>query len=117
MHAQTWCRSEHAGGFTAGQKNCGKSGLDHWDSGPWAAGPLWAKGRWALAFVLLGRRPAFSKTQLSSIQSFVEMNFTWNLTEREHLPLHYDSAEEMGQLVCFQCVFLASSGIGPESSV
>ena len=47
LHAQTRCRSVHARGFTAGQTNCGKSGLGRWAitgrgsldrPGPWAAG-------------------------------------------------------------------------------
>ena len=42
----------HARGFTAGQKNCGKSGLGYWASGPRGRRGLWAAGR----------GPAFSKT-------------------------------------------------------
>ena len=34
LHAQTRCRSVHAREFTAGQKNCGKSGLGHQATGP-----------------------------------------------------------------------------------
>ena len=47
--------------FTAGQKDCGKSGLGHRAAGPpgrRAAGPSRAVGRGPL-----GRGPAFSKTQ------------------------------------------------------
>ena len=47
----------HVRGFTAGQKDCGKSGLGHRAAGPpgrRAAGPL-------------GRGPAFSKTQFSTM--------------------------------------------------
>ena len=58
LHAQTRCRSVHARGFTAGQKNCGKSGLSRRASGPLglrAAGP---RGR---------RGPAFSKPLAKSI--------------------------------------------------
>ena len=57
MHALTRCRSVHARGFTAGQKNCGKSGLGYWASRPpgcRAAGPL--------GHGPLGLWPAFSKT-------------------------------------------------------
>ena len=57
LHAQTRCRSVHARGFTAGQKNCGKSGLGHR-----AAGPSWAVGRRAAG--PLGRGPALSKTRV-----------------------------------------------------
>ena len=41
LSAKTRCRSVHAREFTAGQKNCGKSGLGHQASvlpGHWAAG-------------------------------------------------------------------------------
>ena len=34
LYAQIQCRSVHARGFTAGQKNCGKSGLGHRAFGP-----------------------------------------------------------------------------------
>ena len=54
---QTRYRSVHARGFTAGQKNCAKSGLGHRASAPpgsRAAGPSRA----------VGRGPAFSKTQV-----------------------------------------------------
>ena len=46
-------QSVHVHGFTAGKKNCGKSGLGHWAiAGHWAFGPLgrhrpWAAGPWA----------------------------------------------------------------------
>ena len=43
MHAQTRCKSVHERGFTAGQKNCGKSGLGYRATvsgcGPRVAGP------------------------------------------------------------------------------
>ena len=55
----------HVRGFTAGQKDCGKSGLGHRAAGPpgrgpmglRAAGPLgrggpWAAGRWAAGLLL-----------------------------------------------------------------
>jgi len=38
------------------------------------------------------------------------MNLTWELTKSERLTLYYDSAEELGRLAGFQCVFFASSG-------
>ena len=37
------------------------------------------------------------------------MNLTRNLSGTERLTLHYDSVEELGQLVCFKCLFPASS--------
>ena len=39
----------------------------------------------------------------------VEMNLTWKLTGTERLTLHYDSAEELGQLACFKCFLFTSS--------
>ena len=72
-------RFVHARGFTAGQKNCGKSGLDRtgppglrafgprgrrepWAAGCWAFGPLGRRGPWAAgrcAAGLLLAKPVF----------------------------------------------------------
>ena len=68
LHAQTRCRSVHAREFTAGQKNCGKSGLGHQAPvlpGHWAFRP---PGPWAVAG--WGPGPAFSKTSCLIAQSF-----------------------------------------------
>jgi len=52
-----------ARGFTAGQKNCGKSGLGHWACsllGFWVSGLSWAMGSWPRAagtLRALGRGP------------------------------------------------------------
>ena len=61
-------RSVHARGCTAGQKNCGKSGLGHQAAGPLGlrgAGPWAAAGpsnRRAAGSRAVGRGPGFSKT-------------------------------------------------------
>ena len=60
FHAQSRCRSVHAREFTAGQKNCGKSGLGHqasvlpghWAVGPPACRPLGCRGLWAVDLLL-----------------------------------------------------------------
>ena len=77
LHAQTRCRSVHAREFTAGQNNCGKSGLGHQASVPpghWAAGPPRAAGRSGCRAAgmsrAVGHGPAFSKTSCSIAQSF-----------------------------------------------
>ena len=52
----------HARGFTAGQKNCGKSGLGRRAAGPPGRRTAGPPGRRAAG--PLGRGPAFSKTRV-----------------------------------------------------
>lgn len=54
------CRSAHVHKFITGQKNCKKSGLGHWVSGPSRAMGRWATmghGHWAVVGLLLAKHP------------------------------------------------------------
>ena len=64
VHAQTRCKSVHERGFTAGQKNCGKSGTR-----PRAAGPGLRAGGPRAA----GRGSAFCKTLQTQQQLDLEL--------------------------------------------
>ena len=91
----------HARGFTAGQKNCGKSGLDRtgqdWATGPpglRAAGPSRAVGRGPLGLRAagpLGRGPAFSKTQFIVTKS--------NKLQRETSKNYYVTEKKLDALI------------------
>ena len=43
----------------------------------------------------------------------MEMYWAWNLTDRERLTLHYDSAKELGQLQDFRGFFSLRSEASP----
>ena len=58
----------------------------------------------------LERRAVSSRmSAICFVACAVEINVAWNLTDTERLSLYYDSAEELGRLACFQCLFFASS--------